>query len=288
MLEVVHGREAVRQAPGVRQDYGAERATGQFVPQNQNRFCPGVPKRYRERPDRMVLRPKSTATVVDLAVDAIGVVHQPASFAELLVRAQRPDVAYRAHQSGLPTPNSPVSRIFNASAVVSPSAVLLPVRLVVHGRAGHGSRLLGEQPLLSRPHSRVGAAGGEKRSMVSEHPDATDEVHRPDAGADRRSRGERPVAARAADGGEGAHGAAQPEGGAGTGHRVRQRGGQPAEGSVTQVSYGPGTLVPARAQNRDAFRTLSLCDTEKPWNDRVMLEQVHQGILRAIGGSCGA
>lgn len=64
MLEVVDGREAVFEPPGVGEHNRAEGPWDSSSQRNQNRSCPGVPKRYSERPDRMVMRPKSMATVV--------------------------------------------------------------------------------------------------------------------------------------------------------------------------------------------------------------------------------
>jgi hypothetical protein len=105
LLEVIDGREAVRQSPRVGQHHRADRAVRELVPHEPEALLAGRAEQVEdqvgaERDPPEVHRDRGGG----LPVHPAGVIHADAEVAERLLGAQRPDLADRADQGGLARP----------------------------------------------------------------------------------------------------------------------------------------------------------------------------------------
>jgi hypothetical protein len=105
LLEVIDGREGVRQPPRVGEHHRADRAVRELVPHEPEALLAGRAEQVQdqvgaERDPPEVHRDRGGG----LAVNCAGVIHADAPVAERLLGAQRPDLADRADQGGLPCP----------------------------------------------------------------------------------------------------------------------------------------------------------------------------------------
>src|SRR4051812_3466808 len=83
---------------------------------NQKRSCPGVPNRYTTSPSRMVIRPKSIATVVVVFPSTPSVSSTPMPRSESTSSVRRGRISLIAPTSVvLPTPKPPATRILRAT-----------------------------------------------------------------------------------------------------------------------------------------------------------------------------